>query len=64
MGGALLGAASLILIPVAIGMFGFVAATALFVIWKALGSNQDFETAYRCFAYGFLFPGFRRHCPC
>ncbi len=30
---------------------GFIAAAILFVIWKIMGSNEEYETAYRCTAY-------------
>ncbi len=53
--GAAMGAISLVLLPVyfAIGsaIFGFVIAGVLFVIWKAMGSKESYETAYRCTAY-------------
>jgi len=53
--GAAMGFLSLTLIPVAsvIGsaLFGFLAAAALFVIWRLMGSKEDYEAAYRCTAY-------------
>ena len=30
---------------------GFIGAAILFVIWKIMGSNENYETAYRCGAY-------------
>ena len=45
------GLAAVILMPLLIGLFGFVGAAILFVIWKILGSGESFETAYRCGAY-------------
>lgn len=30
---------------------GFIAAAILFIIWKIMGSNEEYETAYRCTAY-------------
>lgn len=44
--------ASIILTPIFVVIFGFIGAAILFVIWKIMGSEQDFETAYRCTAYG------------
>lgn len=44
--------AAIIITPIIIAVFGFVVAAVLFVIWKIMGSEQDFETAYRCTAYG------------
>lgn len=44
--------AAIILAPILIVIFGFVGAAILFVIWKIMGSEQSFETAYRCAAYG------------
>ncbi len=44
--------AAIVITPILIAVFGFVVAAVLFVIWKIMGSEQDFETAYRCTAYG------------
>jgi len=44
--------AAIVLAPILIAIFGFVGAAILFVIWKIMGSEQSFETAYRCTAYG------------
>lgn len=53
--GVAVGFMAIVMMPVlaAIGsaIFGFIAAGILFVIWKLLGSNADYETAYRCTAY-------------
>jgi len=43
--------ASVIIVPILVGIFGFVGAAILFMIWKIMGSQQSFETAYRCSAY-------------
>lgn len=43
--------ASIILIPILMAVFSFVGAAILFVIWKVMGSNESYETAYRCGAY-------------
>jgi hypothetical protein len=50
-GGMAMGIASIILVPILIAIFGFVGAGILFVIWKLLGSQESYETAYRCGAY-------------
>lgn len=42
--------AALIVTPIAVALFGFVVAAVLFGIWKLLGSQEPFETAYRCCA--------------
>jgi ABC-type bacteriocin/lantibiotic exporter with double-glycine peptidase domain len=34
-----------------IAIFGFIGAAVLFVIWKIMGSQESFETAYRGGAY-------------
>ena len=47
----LMAIASIIIIPVLVAIFGFVGAAILFVIWRIMGSQQSFETAYRCGAY-------------
>jgi hypothetical protein len=43
--------ASIIFIPIAAVIGGFIGAAILFVIWKALGSQQPFEVSFRCMAY-------------
>lgn len=45
------GLAAVIFMPVFIAIFGFIGAAILFVIWKAMGSAESFETAYRGMAY-------------
>ncbi len=42
---------AIILMPVLILIFGFVFAAIAFVIWKIMGSSENYETAYRCCAY-------------
>ena len=42
---------ALILMPIALTIFGFVGATIAFAIWKLMGSSENYETAYRCCAY-------------
>jgi len=50
-GGVAAGVASIIILPIAIAIFGFVSAGIAFVIWKVMGSQESYETAYRCVAY-------------
>ena len=45
------GIGAVILVPIMIAVFSFVAAAILFVIWKLMGSQESYETAYRCAAY-------------
>ncbi|NTV14467.1 MAG: hypothetical protein HGA96_11150 [Desulfobulbaceae bacterium] len=52
---ALAGMASLVVIPVMVAIFGFIGAAIMFVIWKLMGSQEDYETAYRCGAYSAAF---------
>jgi hypothetical protein len=42
---------SIILMPIVIGIGCFIGAAILFVIWKLMGSQESFETAFRCAAY-------------
>ena len=42
---------SIIMVPLATVIFGFIGATILFIIWKIMGSQSSYETAYRCGAY-------------
>lgn len=50
-GAVVTGLSALIVMPIMVGIFGFVAAALLFVIWKIMGSQQSYETAYRSMAY-------------
>jgi len=43
--------ASIIFVSVMVVIFSFIGAGIFFVIWKLMGSEQSFETAYRCVAY-------------
>lgn len=43
--------AYIILMPIMITIFGFIGAAILMVIWKLMGSKENYETAYRCAAY-------------
>jgi len=45
------GVASIVVMPIAVAIGGFIGAAILFVIWKLMGSNESYETAYRCCAY-------------
>ena len=44
--------ASIIVVPILVAIFGFLGAGILYLIWRAMGSERDYETAYRCTAYG------------
>jgi hypothetical protein len=50
-GGMAMGVWSIIWVPIFIVIGGFIGAAILFLIWKLLGSKEDYETAYRCGAY-------------
>lgn len=41
----------IIYFPVGTVIIGFVTAAILFVIWKLMGSQENYETSYRCMAY-------------
>lgn len=45
------GLIAVILIPIFVIIFSFIGAGIAFVIWKMMGSQEDFETAFRCVAY-------------
>lgn len=45
------GMIAIILVPIFVVIFGFVGAAIAYVIWKMMGSQEDFETAFRCVAY-------------
>ncbi|MFO8112455.1 MAG: Yip1 family protein [Desulfosalsimonadaceae bacterium] len=42
---------TIILVPILIAIVGFISAAILFVIWKLMGSQESYETAYRGMAY-------------
>lgn len=43
--------AFIVIVPILTVFFGFVSAAILYIIWKLLGSQEPFETAFRCGAY-------------
>ncbi len=45
------GISALIVVPIMMLIGSFVSAAILFVIWKLMGSENNYETAYRCVAY-------------
>jgi hypothetical protein len=50
-----MGLVGVILLPIMAAIFGFVGAVVLYVIWKLMGSKENFETAYRCMAFGYAY---------
>jgi hypothetical protein len=42
---------AIIFFPIMIAIGSFIGAAIMFVIWKLMGSDKDYETAYRCVAY-------------
>jgi len=46
-----MGVSAIVVVPIAVAIFGFVGAAVLFAIWKVMGSQESYETAYRCGAY-------------
>jgi hypothetical protein len=49
--GAGMAFASIIIVPIFAAIFSFIGAGILYVIWRLMGSTQNYETAYRCLAY-------------
>ena len=45
------GLIAVIVIPIFVIIFSFIGAGIAYVIWKLMGSQEDFETAFRCVAY-------------
>lgn len=43
--------AGIIIAPILGLIISFIAAGILFIIWKIMGSQENYETAYRCAAY-------------
>ncbi len=46
-----MGIAFIIFYPIMVAIFGFVGAAIIFIIWRIMGSQEEYETAYRCVAY-------------
>lgn len=46
-----IGLAALISMPIMMAIASFVSAGIMFLIWKLMGSENNYETAYRCIAY-------------
>ncbi len=56
-GAMAVGVGSLIVVPIAALIGSFIGAAIMYVIWKLMGSEEDYETAYRCIAYaGAIYP--------
>lgn len=52
MAGAMTGGLiAIIMVPIFVVIFSFIGAGIAYLIWKLMGSQQDFETAFRCVAY-------------
>jgi hypothetical protein len=47
----LMSVASIVIVPLMVVIFSFIGSGIFFVIWKLMGSEQSYETAYRCGAY-------------
>ncbi|HOU51207.1 MAG: YIP1 family protein [Smithella sp.] len=50
-GSMMTGFGVIIFMPIFIAIGSFIGGAILFVIWKLMGSREDYETAYRCGAY-------------
>jgi hypothetical protein len=50
-GGMMAGFGAIIFMPIAVAIGSFIGAAILFVIWKLMGSPEEYEAAYRCGAY-------------
>ncbi len=50
-GTAFMALGMILIYPIMAAIFGFIMGGILFAIWKILGSEEPYETAYRCGAY-------------
>ena len=50
-GGMMAGIGAILFMPIAVAIGSFIGAAILFVIWKLMGSQENYEVAYRCGAY-------------
>jgi hypothetical protein len=48
---AAMGLSAIVVVPLMVAIFGFVGAAILFGVGKTMGSQENYETAYRCGAY-------------
>jgi hypothetical protein len=46
-----MGLTAVIIFPIAAVIGSFIGAAIIFVIWKLMGSQENYETSYRCTAY-------------
>ncbi len=44
-----------IVLPIMVAIGSFIGAGIIFVIWKLMGSGEDYETAYRCVAHSYAY---------
>lgn len=51
LGSMVIGFGSIVVIPIMALIGSFIGALIMFVIWKLMGSEKDYETSYRCVAY-------------
>lgn len=51
MGAMAVGFAGIILLPIMFLIFSLIGAGIMFVIWKLMGSEESYETSYRCVSY-------------
>lgn len=50
-GGGMHSFSMIIFMPIAAAIGSFIGGAILFIIWKLMGSQEDYEAAYRCGAY-------------
>ena len=53
-GGRPVGIGILIVMPIMMAIASFISAGIVFLIWKLMGSENNYETAYRCVAYSMV----------
>lgn len=41
----------IIIVPIAVAIFSFIGAAIIYVLWKLMGSQENYEVSYRCTAY-------------
>jgi hypothetical protein len=54
LGSVSFGLLSILIVPVGTVLCCYVAAAIMFVIWKLMGSREDYETGFRCVAYSMV----------
>ena len=54
LGNVSFGITSIILVPIVLIVGCYIAAAIMFVVWKLMGSKEDYEVSFRCVSYSYV----------